>query len=481
MEPEHLKFGGGLTESAIHPLVAVYLLIAVVLILALPREKAIMPFLVAYFTIPIQNVVVMGGFHFTALRIVILVGLARMVFLPGPSSKARFAPRFNGVDWAVLLWSVSAAIAFCLLWMEKQAYIRSIGDLLDMLGGYLVVRFLIPDGEALRRTIKVFAAICVINGACMINEKINHFNVFGLVGGLSSEATRAGQIRAGGVMGCLYAGALAGVLIPLFIWLWMEGRSRMAAFAGFAGATAMMITSHSSTSWMAYGASLLGLAFWPLRKKMSLVRWALLTILVGLHLSMKAPVWALIQRIDLTGSSSGNQRYRLVDMTIRHFSDWWLIGTKDYNTWGWMSWDTVNQFVDVALTGGLLPLIFYILIFKRSFSAIGRARKVVEGKREQELLLWCLGSCLFATVVTHFGINYMAQLIMGFFPLVVCVTVAAFEATQGTIHDVKASAHEKFASTPGVAGLYQPPSSATQVPRHGHSSRGRKLTRHLVS
>jgi hypothetical protein len=37
---------------------------------------------------------------------------------------------------------------------------------------------------------------------------------------------------------------------------------------------------------------------------------------------------------------------------------------------------------------------------------------------------------LFATVVAHFGINYMAQLIMGFFPLVACISVATTEATQ---------------------------------------------------
>ena len=481
MQPEHLKFGGGLSESAIHPVIAVWVLIAVVLILALPRQKAIVPFLLAYFTIPIQNVIVLGGFHFTALRILVVAGLARIIFRPGSSSKSRFAPRLNGTDWAVILWSVSAAIAFCLLWRETQAIVRAFGDLLDMLGGYLVARFLIVDGEALRRTIKVFAAICVINGACMINERINHFNPFGLVGGLSSVAIRAGHLRAAGVMGYLYAGALAGALIPLFVWLWMEGRSRLVALAGLAGAGAMTVTSHSSTSLLALGASMVGLAFWTLRKQMHLVRWVLVTILVGLQLTMKAPVWALIQRIDLTGSSSGNQRYRLVDMTIRHFSDWCLIGTKSYNSWGWMSWDTVNQFVDVALTGGLLPLIFYILIFKRGFSAIGRARKLVEGRPKEEWLIWCLGSSLFANVVTHFGINYPAQLIMGFFSLVACITVATFEATQGATEDAKASANDNVTFTPGAARLYKPPSVATHKARRGLSSRGKNLNSHLVS
>ena len=96
---------------------------------------------------------------------------------------------------------------------------------------------------------------------------------------------------------------------------------------------------------------------------------------------MKAPVWALITHIDLTGSSSGYHRYYLVDDCIRHFSDWWLLGYKDYDKWGFMMFDLCNQFVVQAVVGGLLSLVAYILIFSRSFGAIGRARKRIEGDR----------------------------------------------------------------------------------------------------
>jgi hypothetical protein len=81
-------------------------------------------------------------------------------------------------------------------------------------------------------------------------------------------------------------------------------------------------------------------------------------------------------------------------------------------------------------------LVFYIMIFSRSFGAIGTARKQIEGDVPQEWFLWCLGSTLFGTVVAHFGINYMAQLIMGFFPLVACISVATFEARQVALQGV---------------------------------------------
>lgn len=480
MKPEHLEFGGGATATLLHPLVAVWMLIAIVLILTLPREKAITPFLLAFFTIPIGQVVVLGSLHFTVLRILILAGLARMAISRGASSGDKYPGRFNAADWMVVLWSVSAEIVFCLRWMQAPVFIKSLGDIVDTLGGYLVVRFLIPDGEAMRRTVKTLAAICVILGVCMINEKISHINVFGLVGGISPEVTvRDGHIRSAGTLGCLYAGAFAGVLIPVFLWLWTEGESRMAACAGLAGATVMVITSYSSTSYLAFAGSLVGLAFWPMRKRMRLIRWGLVITLVALHLAMKAPVWALISRINLTGASSSDQRYVLVDNCIRHFSDWWLLGTSSYDTWGWGMWDLVNQFVAVAETGGLVTLIFYIAIFKRSFGAIGTARRLVNGDRREEWLLWCLGSALFATVVAHFGINYMSQLIMGFFPLVRCISVAAFEARQTMLEKAEISGDSSLPSIPASiaregGGIYSGKNAEVQKRNLGLLIRGYK-------
>ena len=68
--------------------------------------------------------------------------------------------------------------------MNLQAFIHNLGDFLDALGGYLVVRFFVTDTEALRRTIKTLAIVCLIQGASMINERITHINVFGLLGGM---------------------------------------------------------------------------------------------------------------------------------------------------------------------------------------------------------------------------------------------------------------------------------------------------------
>jgi hypothetical protein len=476
MEPEHLRFGGGAAETMLHPMVAIWLLIAIGLLLTRPRGQALTVFLLSCFMIPIGQVVVLGSLHFSVLRILVIVGLIRRASSGGSSPRSKFPGGFNGVDQVVVLWTISTMVTLSIQWMNTQALIHNLGDFLDAIGGYFVVRFLIPDGESIRRTIKVLAVVCVIQGACMINEQIIHKNIFGYLGSMPLAVNiRDGSIRSEGVMGCIYAGVFGGALIPMFLWLWTTGKSRILASAGLAGAVAMAITSSASTSLMALGGSVVGLAFWPLRKQMRLVRWGLASTLIALHLAMKAPVWALIARIDLTGSSSGDHRFKLMDNCIRHFRDWWLIGYKYFDAWGWDMWDLCNQFVVVALTGGLVTLILYIAIFKRSFSAIGTARKQVNGDRAREWLLWCLGVDLFANVVAHFGINYMTQLMMSMFPLLACISVAAFEARQATTRTVGAPAQEQMASVPATEEACQLPSETMDEAQHSSFAVGRRL------
>jgi len=391
--------------------------------------------------------VVLGGIHLTPLRILILPVLARRASF---RKSEKYPGGFNGMDRMAILWSVSAVVMF---WVQfPEAIVTGLGVLVDTFGGYLAVRFLIPDGQAMRKAIRVIAVVCVIQGIPMVIEQIAHINVFGLVAGVPlAPAVREGHIRASGTMGCLTAGPFAGALIPVFLWLRTERGSRMIAYVGLAAATAMVVASYSSTSWMALAGSLIGLAFWPLRKRMRMVRRGLFCTIVGLHMVMKAPVWALIARIDLTGSSSGYQRFTLVDMTIRHFSTWWLIGTPDYVNWGWDSYDLCNQFVAVALTGGLLPLIAYIAILSRSFGAIGTARKAVAGMRGQEWFYWCMGSELFSMVMTHWGINYVGVLLMDLFVFVACVSVATSEARESEARRLERPAEAQPVPAAGAA------------------------------
>src|ERR1700733_1779568 len=136
MEPAHFAFGGGSSGTLLHPLVALWMLIAVVLIFTLQRKKIIVPFLLIFFSVPTIEVIVVAGLHFTMHQILILAVLARMV-TSRKSSEETFAGGLNALDKVVILWTLSALIIFCLQWMEMQAVIKGFGDLVVSLGGYL--------------------------------------------------------------------------------------------------------------------------------------------------------------------------------------------------------------------------------------------------------------------------------------------------------------------------------------------------------
>jgi hypothetical protein len=156
-------------------------------------------------------------------------------------------------------------------------------------------------------------------------------------------------------------------------------------------------------------------------------RWGIVLLLIGLQLVMKAPVWALIARVDLTGSSSGYQRYMLIDTCIRHFRDWWLIGAKSYNDWGFDMWDLSDQYVAYAVTGGLATIWTFLLVISRSFGRLGTARKLAAGEPEREWFIWCLGAVLLSHVVAYFGIGYFDQMQMAWYALLAIIGVAVSE------------------------------------------------------
>jgi hypothetical protein len=431
MEPQNLRFGGGV-GMVLHPLVALAILLAICLILFLPRKYIIVPLLLAIFFIPKGQAVILVGVHFTAAKILFLAGLIRWV--SRWSQRGLLAGGFNSVDRVLVAFAILNTLIFSLQWMESQALVKSLGDLLDILGGYFVLRFAIQDRKDVKRTVKVLALIAIVSAVCMINEQVTRSNIFGRLGGMPETTVRDGQVRSQAAFEVfITAGTYGATLLPLLVWLWSDPKSRIVSSLGMIGAAVMVVTCHASTTLSAYAAGILGLSLWPLRRKMRPVRWGVLLTLVGLHLVMHGPVWSLIEKVDLTGSSSSYHRYMLIDNCIRHFWDWWLLGVKNYDTWGFDMWDLSDQYVAYAVSGGLATLVFFIAIISRSFAGLGTARKLVAGNRKEEWFLWCLGAAVFAHVVAYFGIGYFDQMQFAWFALLAIICVAVSEAKRSPV------------------------------------------------
>lgn len=436
MDPQayqNLQFGGGVSQTVVSPIALLIVLIAGVMICVVPLRRAIAPFLIAAILIPNDQVIMLGALHFPMLRILIIFGVIRMFRARSTSGIEILSGGMNAIDKAFIVLSAFTMVSGILLWRQWGEVIFQLGNLYTAFGAYLILRFLIRSEADVKQALRVFACITGVVAAVMICEQLTRRNLlYAALGGarasvFESVISRDDHLRATGCFGHpILAGTFGGILLPLFIGLWYKDqKERKYAALGVVAATVMAFAAASSTALAGFLGGIVGLCFWTLRRRMRVIRWAVVIILVSLHLVMKAPVWHLVSRIDLTGSSSGYQRYQLINQCILHFWDWVLIGTKDFGNWGWDMWDLSNQYVATADTTGLIPLLSLLAIIVFGFKCVGRTRRAVSGNRRQELFIWGIGASLFANVVAFFGISYFDQTIVAWYALLAMIAAMA--------------------------------------------------------
>lgn len=432
MPPSNFYFGGGAADTVMHPLSLVLMIIAVCMILIARRKNLIAPFLICAFLIPVGQMVVLGGVHLFVLRIILLFAIGRLIFERLSKRTRIFRPKFGSLDTIFVVWAIVRAAAFVLLFsFQSAAIVRETAILLDVLGAYLFLRFLIQNEEDIRIAIKVIAVVAAVVGICMVNEKLRSQNVFGYLGSFPvAPQVRDGAIRAMGPFAHpLLAGSFGATSVPLLLWLWERGKGKFLAVAGWIGCTCMVICAASSTPLLAYVAGITAILFWPMRKHMRVFRWGIVLGLIILHLVMKAPVWFLIARVDLTGASSSYHRAMLVDTFIRHFNEWWLFGTKGNESWGADMWDTSNQFIDEGVRGGIAAFICFIALICKAYGKIGMAIKTGKEDPHHKWLLWLLGASLTSHLVAFWGVTYFDHTQVVWFALFAIISAATTTRT----------------------------------------------------
>jgi hypothetical protein len=456
VDSTNMRVGGGASASTMHPAILVMVLVSILLMWVLPRKYVAVPFLVVIFLTPCGEQIYIGGLHLFSSRLLILCSLIRMFFGKILLKTPIASGGFNSIDKVYLLWAVFRASATFLEFMDRPALVNQCAFLIDSLGAYFLLRFWIRDDDDIARVVKTLAVIVSVFAVTMTGERLFGLNVFGYVGGRLSPFVRDGVIRSQATfLGPIPAGTFGACVFCLFVWLFWSGRSRVIGAVGMAGSLVMVITSASSTPLLGILAAPVAIAFWPLRKKMRAVRWALGIFLVSLHLTMKAPVWMLIARVDLIGGSSGYHRAALIDNCIKHFSDWWLIGVQTTAYWGFEMWDQANQFVAEAAGGGLATLICFVLLISRSFGRLGIARRLSLRNRNDEWMCWLLGSALFAYVVSFFGISFNDQSADGWWVLIAIICSATGRILSkkevGAGSKAEGRAVPRFAYSPEIA------------------------------
>jgi hypothetical protein len=439
--------------TVLHPAVLMAVLLAGVLMCVWPRRRAIIPFLAAAILIPTDQVLLIGPAHFPMLRLLVLFGIIRIV-KEMISSKARlFSGGMNRIDWAVILLTVFTALNGILLFQDSKAAFNQVGSLYTVFGVYFLLRFLIQNEEDVWRAIQTLAWVAAIVAVVMSYEQATGHNPYAMFGGAQAASyasleVRGDRFRAQGPFGhSILAGTFGAILMPLFVALWWKSRKHhMMAVVGIVSATVITLACNSSTPVFGYAAGVVALCLWPARRWMRVIRWGTVITLVSLHLVMKAPVWHLISRIDITGSSSSWHRYMLVDQCIRHFGDWWLLGVKDTSAWGYDMWDTANQYVSTCENSGLLPFLLLIAILVYGFKYVGSARRAARKDRKTALFMWALGSALFANMVAFLGISYFDQTIVVWYALLAMISATT------VVRSKEALSHVQVAAAPSEKG-----------------------------
>jgi len=395
-----------------NPFAAALLVISCVLILSLSSRNAPIPFIIATCYLTMGQTIMLGPLHFTPLRVLIAVGLLRII-LRGERPQGSI----KSLDGTIILWGLWLILASFFHKDPKATFINHSGIVFDVLGSYILFRSFIVSVDECKRIIKILAFILLPVAVEMAIEQFNHYNFFSIFGGVAqSPAIRHGRVRSQGPFRhAILAGTVGAVCIPLMIGIWKQHRK--AAKVGVFACSLMVLASASSGPLASLLISFFALLLWRWRHLTKEMRIAVITSYVLLEIVMKAPAYYIIARIDLAGGSTGWHRARLIEMAIKHLNEWWIAGT-DY-TRHWMptgvSWspnhiDITNEYIQMGVLGGLPSTILFIWILWTAFCYLGEMlKRSYKVSMETAWFLWCIGCSLLANVATMISVSYFDQ------------------------------------------------------------------------
>lgn len=187
---------------------------------------------------------------------------------------------------------------------------------------------------------------------------------------LKDNEFRYGFLRARGSTGhAIYFGLAMTILTGLLYsmrgfvrskWLWLLGVA-----AGLAGALSSLSSGPQIAVVVLWGASM----FYYARRLIKPCFWMFVGLCVLVEFVSNRHFFSLVDYLALS-SETAWYRTRLIEVAAAHWSEYWLTGVGGHPVHHWgaeidgrLHADIVNQFIIVALFGGLLSLTLYTAAF----------------------------------------------------------------------------------------------------------------------
>jgi hypothetical protein len=341
------------------------------------------------------------------------------------------------MDKLFIWWAIVTVVFGTLADLSVSRFINRAGTALNAVCVYFLVRCWARDFDDVLHTVRFLALMVVPLAASMIVEKFTMRNIFSVFGGVAEFAgIRDGKLRCQGAFRHpILAGTYGATLFPLFVGLWFsEKRKKWRAALGTGSAVVVTLAAASSGAFLALIAGTIGLALWRFRRYMRLIRLGVVGMLILLALVMKAPVWYVFSRLSELVGGTGWYRSYIIDMAVKHFDEWWLVGSAYTVHWAPAgevvpgdpnNMDIINNYIAEGLGGGVLKLGLFVAMIVLCFKVVGRlaSRKSGVLPPARKILMWSFGVCLFAHCISFLSVAYFDQIIVMWYWLLAVIAV----------------------------------------------------------
>lgn len=240
--------------SNVNSLALIGLLVSVYLLWTLPRRFAVCPILAMVCLMPLGQELILFGLHFYLFRILLLVGVLRVLF----KHEARQLV-MTSID-KIFIWWIAVSIIFgTLAKPSTQLFVNRLGDAYNAFGCYILMRCLLVDFKDLLTSVRTLAWLSLPVAALMLVEKTTGHNYFSVFGGVPEiTAIRGDHLRCQAAFRHpILAGTFGATQIPFFIALWFyRPRYRLVALAAAASSLVIVVAASSSGArWRRWPAS----------------------------------------------------------------------------------------------------------------------------------------------------------------------------------------------------------------------------------